>query len=410
MSRNLAFLFILLTAGLDAIGFGLILPVLPDLIRDVRGSDLSEAALWGGVLATTFAVMQFVFGAMIGSLSDRYGRRPVLLVSLVIMALDYVLMAVAGSIWLLLFGRIIHGITSATHATASAYIADISAPEDKAKNFGLLGAAFGVGFVVGPVIGGLLAEFGTRAPFWFAAALAFANGVFGFIVLPETVTEQIRRPFTWRRANPFGAFSALGRLPGLNRFLLLAFLYEFAFLVYPTIWAYFTQARFGWGPGMIGASLASFGVAMAIVQGGLIRVFLDKLGEIGTIRIGLWLNTTAFLFMGIVVSPTLALIVIPLTALGAVVTPALDAMMSQRTPDSQQGELQGVLSSTRSLAYIFAPLVMTQIFAVFSQEDASMFLPGAPFLVSMLLMGLCILVFAGRSRQHCPPCAAFLSQ
>ncbi|MFN6979363.1 MAG: MFS transporter, partial [Gemmobacter sp.] len=233
MQSRLPFVFILVTLMLDAIGIGLILPVMPQLIGSVTTGTLADAALWGGVLTTSFAVMQFLFGPLIGSLSDRFGRRPVLLISLGVMALDYLVMALAGSIWLLLVGRIVGGITAATHATAAAFIADISAPEKKAANFGLIGAAFGTGFVLGPVIGGLLAEFGTRAPFYAAAALAAANCAFGFFVLPETVTDRIRRPFSLARANPFAAFSAIGRLAGLRAPLAVFFLYEFAQIVYP---------------------------------------------------------------------------------------------------------------------------------------------------------------------------------
>lgn len=403
MTPKLSFTFILMTLALDAIGIGLILPVMPDLIREVNGGALAQAAIWGGILSTSFAVMQFLFGPVVGSLSDRFGRRPILLVSLIVMALDYVVMAVAGSIWLLLIGRIVGGITAATQSTATAFIADISAPQDKAKNFGLVGAAFGIGFVIGPIIGGLLAEFGTRAPFWVAAALALGNAVFGCFVLPETVSDRIRRPFEMRRANPFGALKALGQLPSIQRYLLLFFIYEFAFIVYPATWAYFTQERFGWSPGMVGVSLASFGIAMAVVQGGLIRVILARLGEAGTVIYGLCFNAIAFVCLAFVVSPTLALVMTPLTALGAVVTPALQAMMSRIADDNQQGELQGVISSARAMAYIFAPLVLTQIFAFFTDHNAPIYLPGAAFLLSTALMAVCLVVFATRPKpQHRP--------
>ncbi|MEO1306419.1 MAG: MFS transporter, partial [Pseudomonadota bacterium] len=220
MKRNLPLTFIMVTLVIDAMGIGLILPVMPDLLREVDGGDLGDAAIWGGILATIFAAMQFICGPTLGNLSDRFGRRPVLLISTAILAVDYIVMAVAGSIWLLLVARIIGGITSATQSTATAFIADISKPEDKAARFGLSGAAFGVGFVLGPVIGGLLAEYGTRAPFYAAAALAALNTLWGFFILPETVTDAIRRPFRWTRANPFGAFLHVGRVAGTNRLLL----------------------------------------------------------------------------------------------------------------------------------------------------------------------------------------------
>lgn len=403
MKTRLPFIFILVTLTLDAMGIGLILPVMPDLIREVTGGELGEAAIWGGILLTSFAVMQFLFGPTVGSLSDRFGRRPVLLVSLAVMAVDYVVMALAGSMWLLLVARMVGGIAAATQATALAFIADISKPEDKSKNFGILGAAFGIGFVAGPAIGGLLAEFGTRAPFWAAAGLASCNFLLGWFVMPETVTDRIRRTFEWRRANPFGALMALGKLPGVTRYLLLFFLYELAFIVYPATWAYFTQERFGWGPGMVGLSLALFGVSMAIVQGGLIRIILPRFGERTTVLYGFCFNAFAFLCLALVVSPIWALILTPMTALGAVVTPALQGIMSQKASDNQQGELQGVISSARSVAYIIGPLVMSQIFAAFTLSPALPYLPGAPFVVSMLLMGVCLTVFLTRPRRPKSP-------
>lgn len=392
-----AFAFILITLVLDAMGIGLILPVMPDLITQVHGGTLGNAAIWGGILAATFAVMQFIFGPIIGSLSDRYGRRPILLVSLAVMCIDYLVMAVAGTIWLLFATRVIGGITAATQSAASAYIADISAPQDKSANFGLVGAAFGIGFVLGPVIGGLLGELGTRAPFYAAAALAAANMVFGYFVLPETVTDRIRRPFQWKRANPVGAFLKLSELPGVRRLLVLFFLYEFAFIVYPAVWAYFTKERFGWSPGYVGLSLALFGISLAVVQGGLIRIALRRLGERGTIVYGIMFNFSAFVFLSVVANGWVALAFLPFTALGAVVTPALQGRMSRIAGDDQQGELQGVIASARSVAAIASPLVMTQIFWLYTTEGG-LYLPGAPFVLSAAIMVLCLAVFAARRR------------
>lgn len=400
MSNRLPFVFILVTLTLDAMGIGLILPVMPDLIREVNGGALGQAAVWGSILMTSFALMQFICGPTVGSLSDRFGRRPVLLVSLAVMAADYVVMALAGSIWLLLIARIIGGIAAATQSTALAFIADVSKPEEKSKNFGLVGAAFGIGFVVGPVIGGLLGEFGTRAPFWAAAILATCNFLLGWFVMPETVTDRIRRKFEWRRANPFGAVMALNKLPGVTRYILLFLLYELAFIVYPATWAYFTQERFGWSPGMVGVSLALFGVSMAIVQGGLIRIILPRFGERATVLYGFCFNAFAFVCLAFVTSPTIALILTPMTALGAVVTPALQGIMSQKADDNQQGELQGVISSARSVAYMIGPLIMAQIFAAFTLWPMLPYMPGAPFLLSMLLMGVCLAVFLTRPRNR----------
>jgi MFS transporter, DHA1 family, tetracycline resistance protein len=399
MPGRLPLTFILLTVMIDSMGIGLILPVMPDLIEEVGGLTLAEAAVWGGFLTASFAVMQFVFSPVVGNLSDRFGRRPVMLVSLAVLAADYLVMAVAGSLWLLLAGRIVGGIAAATHSTANAFMADISAPHEKAARFGLVGAAFGVGFVLGPLLGGLLAEFGTRAPFYAAAGLASLNLAFGWVVMPETLPARLRRPFRLARANPFGAFLSVGRLPGVGRLLSMFFLYQVAFMVYPAVWAFFATARFGWEPRMIGLSLASFGIAMAIVQGGLIRVILRYLGERNTVIYGLVFNFFAFLALALVESGTVALILTPLTALGAVVTPALQGIMSRTAPDDAQGELQGVVSSTASLAMAVSPLVMTQVFAAFTAPGAAVFLPGAPFLVSMLLMVACVAVYLARPRR-----------
>ena len=395
-------IFIVITLTIDAMGIGLILPVMPDLLREIDGGTVGQAALWGGVLATLFAVMQFLFGPTIGSLSDRFGRRPVLLVSLFILAVDYYVMALAGTIWLLLIARGVGGITSATMSTATAYISDISEPHEKAARFGLVGAAFGIGFVLGPILGGLLSEFGTRAPFYAAGTLALLNLIFGYLVLPETVTDSIRRPFKWRRANPFGAFAHVGRIPGTARLLILFFLYEFAFYVYPAIWAYFTALRFGWDPVMIGVSLGSFGIAMAVVQGGLIRLILKLLGERMTVLYGFVFNGFAFFLLAVVANPTLALVLTPQTPLGAVVTPALQSMIAQKAGPDAQGEMQGVVSSVKSLAVIFSPMVMTSVFYAFTETDALVFLPGAPFVLSMVLMVVCGLVYVAGLRAPAP--------
>ncbi|MDA7424954.1 TCR/Tet family MFS transporter [Thalassococcus lentus] len=392
-------IFILITVLIDSMGVGLIIPVMPDLIQEVSGGSLAQAALWGGLLSTVFAVMQFLFGPLIGNLSDRYGRRPVLLISLAVMAADYVVMALAGSIWLLLAGRVVGGITAATQSTASAYMADISEPGKKAQGFGLIGAAFGLGFVIGPLLGGFLGEYGTRAPFWAAAALAAANGVFGYFVLRETVTDEIRRPLDWRRANPLGAFKALAELPGISRGLLIFFLYQVAFMVYPSVWAYFGVARFGWDPGMIGLSLALFGVMMAIVQGGLIRVILAWFGERGTVVYGLVFDVFAFGAIAFVTSGTIALILTPLAALGAVITPALQGIMSQQVGPQRQGELQGALTSASAIAMIVSPLVMTSVFAAYTAPDAAVYFPGAPFLVALGLIIVALIVFLWPPRR-----------
>lgn len=397
LSRRRAFTFVLITLLLDAMGIGLIIPVMPDLLQEIDGGSLGEAALWGSALTTIFAVMQFGFGPAVGGLSDRYGRRPILLVSLFIMALDYLVLATAQSLWLIIVARIVGGITAANQSTATAFIADVSAPEDKTKNFGLVGAAFGVGFVLGPLIGGQLGEYGTRAPFYAAAALAAANMVFGYFVMPETVTERTRRPFTLARANPLGSLLALGKFPGISRLLLIVFLYEFAFLAYPVTWAYFTQERFGWSPGTVGLSLALFGIAMAVVQGGLIRLIIPRLGERRAIYAALGFNFFAFCVVATIENGTVALLFTPFTALGAIITPALSGIMSRRVPDDAQGELQGLMTSARSMAAIFSPFVLGWAFYLFT-EPPGLYLPGAPFVLSAALMILCATVLMTQRR------------
>nr|WP_170537997.1 TCR/Tet family MFS transporter [Ruegeria arenilitoris] len=383
---RLPFLFVLGTVVIDAMGIGLVMPIMPQLIVEVQGGSLASAAIWGGILSTAFASMQFLFGPVLGNLSDAYGRRAVLLVSLFVMSLDYVVMAMAGSIWLLLIGRIVGGITAATHSTAAAFMADVSKPHEKAANFGLIGAAFGVGFVLGPLMGGLLSEYGTRAPFWAAAGLSFANFLLGLAVMPETVTDKNRRGFRWHRARPDSALRAIAALPGIRPLLLVYFLYSVSIYVYPAIWSYFTTERFGWSPQMIGLSLAVYGLGMAAVQGGLIRPATRHLGERTTIVWGMIFEIASFLALGFLTNGTIALMLIPITALGAVVTPALQAQMSRATPDSQQGELQGVLAALHALSMVISPLVMTTVFAQFARVDSALYLPGAPFLLALLLM------------------------
>lgn len=390
---RLPVLFIVLTVVIDAMGIGLIMPVMPALIAEVDGATIAQAAVWGGVLSTAFAVMQFLFAPLVGALSDRFGRRPVLLTSLLVMAADYVVMALAGSIWLLLAGRLIGGITAATHSTANAYMADISEPHEKAARFGLVGAGFGIGFVLGPVLGGLLAEYGTRAPFWAAGALALANAGLGALVLRETVTDAIRRPFRWPRANPFGAFRSITAFPGLRPILAVYFLYQVASMVYPAIWAYFTTLRFGWTEATIGLSLGIYGLFFGLVQGFGVRPAMARLGYRGTVIFALWVELCALIVTAFVPSGTLLLFLIPIVALGAVGLPALQGAMSQAVADDAQGELQGVLTSANSVAMIIAPLAMTQSFAAFTREGAALYLPGAPFLLAAMLMALCLVLF-----------------
>ncbi|WP_256369759.1 TCR/Tet family MFS transporter [Tropicimonas sp. IMCC6043] len=396
---RLSLAFVLTTLVIDAMGIGLILPVMPDLIREVRGGSLGEAAVWGGILATGFAAMQFLFGPVLGAFSDAFGRRPVLLVSLAAMAADYLVMALTDSIWVLLAARIVGGILAATHATAMAFVADISRPEDKARRFALTHAAYGAGFVIGPLIGGLLGALGPRAPFYAAAAVALANMALGFLVLPETVTDRIRRPLSWRRANPFGAIAHVTHLPGLGRLLAVLAVYEFALFVYPAIWAYFTPLRFGWDSTMVGLSLAAFGIGYTIVQAVLVGPVIGWLGEERTILLGLAFETCILATLGVITSGPLALMLTPASAFGSVAVPALQGVMSKRVGDDAQGELQGVVTSVLSLATLLAPLVMTQVFYLSTREAAAWHHPGAAFLLASLLMVGCVVLYLTGTRR-----------
>ena len=399
MRARLPLLIILMVVVIDAMGIGLIMPVMPVLIQDVSGSDLAHAAIWGGVLTTAFAVMQFLFGPVVGNLSDRFGRRPVLLISMTVLTLDYLVMAIAPNIWILLIGRIVGGITAATYSTANAYMADISKPEEKAANFGLVGAAFGIGFVFGPAMGGALAEFGTRAPFYGAAILAGATALAGYYALPESLSQDLRRPFKWRRANPFGAFRAIGQLPGLKTLLLTYFFYEVALIVYMALWPYYGGELFGWSPGMVGFSLALYGGCFALTQGLLVRPAIRFWGDRSTVMVGLVLEMVFLLFFGLSPNEIMVLMAVPFAATAAIGFPALQAILSRRVSDDAQGELQGVLASLVSLATIISPIVMTQVFARYSGPDAKIYAPGAPFLLSMGIMVLTIFFFY-RSRQR----------
>ncbi len=394
-----AIVFVFLTVVIDSMGIGIIMPVMPDLILDIDGGSLGQAAIWGGLLSAIYAVFQFVFGPIVGNLSDHFGRRPVMLTALGIMAIDYVIMGLAGAMWILVIGRIIGGITGATHSTANAFMADMSTDENRARNFGLVGAGFGLGFILGPLLGGLLSELGPRAPFFGAAILAFSNMVLGYFVLPETVTDKIRRPFSWARANPFGAVVQVRKLAGLSRMLVVLFAYNVAFFVYPSVWAYFTLERFGWAPREVGISLAIFGLAMAVVQGGLVGPIVKRLGEHRTVLLGMSLNLMAFLSFTLATEGWMIYALAPISALGGITAPAMQGIMSRSVGADAQGELQGILTSVAALAMIIAPLIMTQVFGVFTNSE-TMYFPAAPFVVSAALTLFGLILFAGRQRLY----------
>ncbi len=399
MSKKLSIYIVLITVVIDAMGIGIIMPVMPDLLRELRNTDLSEAALWGGVLSSSFAVMQFMCGAAVGNLSDRYGRRPVLLVSLFVVGVDYVIMGLTNSIWILLLGRIIGGIASATQSTASAYMADISKPEEKAQNFGLVGAAFGVGFIMGPLLGGLLSEFGSRAPFFVAAALSFLSFSVGYFALSETVDDKIRRPLELRRMNPFKALRHIGMFDGLGVLLIMLLFHQLAFFVYPSTWSFFLQEKFVWTARQVGWSFATFGFFIALVQGGLIRFIVPRLGDRKSVLVGLVVTALSTVAYGLVPQGWMIYLIIPLGSLGFILTPALTSLMSRAVPDNMQGELQGVLTSVGAIAAIISPLVMTASFSYFTQPDAPVYLPSAPFFLAGVLEVIALLLLLKSFRQ-----------
>jgi len=396
-NSKLPIFVIFTTVVLDSMGIGIIIPVMPALFADVTGTEkISDIAIWGGLLASTFALMQFIFGPILGALSDRYGRKPILLLALFVMAAYYLLMGFAQTLWLLFLGRLIGGITAATHATANAYMADISSPEEKAARFGMLGAGFGLGFVLGPLIGGLLGEWGPRAPFFAAAMLAAANGVLCYFVLKESLKTKNRREFMWYRANPIGAILDLRKFEGIYSLLLVFLLFTIGTSIYAAIWPFFTVERFNWSPGMIGISLTIYGVCFAIVQGVLVRPAIKIWGEEKTIIIGFCFEFSAMVTFAFLTDGKILIILIPLASLGVLAQPAIQAILSKSVGDDRQGAIQGVASSLNAIAMVITPITMTWILAVFSDKTAKYYFPGMPFLFSALMVLLCLFILSRR--------------
>jgi DHA1 family tetracycline resistance protein-like MFS transporter len=387
--QNRAYAFILITLMIDAIGIGLVFPIMPDLMDRVGANSTGEGALWGGVLMASYAGALFIFAPIVGSLSDAYGRKPVLLMALFILAVDYVFMALASEFWVLLIGRILAGIAGATYTTATAYIADISSLEKRAARFGMVGAAFGIGFVLGPAIGGIAAELHITAPFWIAAVLSAANVLFGLFVLPESLEPKKRRPFWFRDINPFTAIIGAFKTPGLAIPLICLFVFEFANMVYPVLWAFFTRELFDWSSFTIGISLAGYGILLAGVQAGLMPVFINRVGEFRTLQIGILSALIGFIGFGLISTVTGLILVLIFAALSDLSPPMITAMAANKVDEDKQGLVQGVIASLASIAAFLAPLIMTGVFEAFVDEDG-IYLPGAPFLISGVLIALLI--------------------
>jgi DHA1 family tetracycline resistance protein-like MFS transporter len=381
-----ALVFILITVFVDTIGFGIIIPVVPALILELTGEELSGAARYGGSLMFVFAFMQFIFAPVMGGLSDRFGRRPVLLLSLLALAGNYLLMGLAPTISWLFAGRLLAGIFAATHSTANAFVADVSPAEDRARNFGRIGAVWSVGFAVGPMIGGLLGDIGPRVPFFAAAALAVANVLYGAFVLPETLPAEKRRPFSFGRANPFGALLHLSGKTGFVGMFAALMLYAIAHDANPATWTYYTMEKFGWSARDVGLSLGGFGVAMGVVQAGMVGPIVERFGERRAARSGFALMAVAFLGFAWASQSWMMYACIFPFALGTVGMPALRSMMAARVSESEQGELAGAISSIMAVMAIPAPIMMTQLFSFFTSATTPVYFPGASFLAASLLM------------------------
>jgi DHA1 family tetracycline resistance protein-like MFS transporter len=382
--RSAALGFIFVTVLIDVIGFGIIIPVLPKLIQDLTGGDMSEASRYGGWLMFTYAFMQFLFAPILGNLSDRYGRRSIILISLFGFGLDYLLLAWAPTITWLFIARILSGITGASITTASAYIADISTPEKRAQNFGMIGAAFGLGFIIGPFIGGVLGQYGDRIPFLFAAGLTLVNWLYGMFILPESLPADKRRKFEWSKANPVGSLLHLKKYPAVAGLVIsLTLIYVGAHAVQST-WSYYTMEKFKWNSAMVGYSLAFVGLMIAIVQGGLIRVVIPKLGQSKSLFTGLVMYTIGMVCFAFAGSTAFMFASCFVYCLGGIAGPALQGIISSHVPANEQGELQGALTSLMSATSIVGPPLMTNLFSFFSQTGGKVYFPGAPFIAGAI--------------------------
>jgi DHA1 family tetracycline resistance protein-like MFS transporter len=391
-----ALTFIFITLLIDIIGLGIIIPVLPKLIAKMIQGDLSQASIYAGWLTFAYAGMQFLFSPVVGGLSDRYGRRPVLLASLFAFAIDYCLMGFAPTIGWLFLGRIISGITGASMPTAMAYIADVSPPEKRAQNFGLMGVAFGLGFIIGPVLGGIIGHYGERLPFFAAAGLAIVNWLYGYFILPESLSTENRRKFEWRRANPIGTLKNFGRYPVILSLVVSLVCIYLASHATQSTWTFYTMEKFGWNEKWVGYSLGFVGLMIGIVQGGLIRIIIPWLGQKRSIYFGMGFYALGFTGFAFALKGWMMFLFCVPFALGGLCGPALQGVMSAQVPANEQGELQGALTSLISVTSIFGPLMMTNLFSFFTSAKAPVYFPGASFAMGALLT-LVGVVFAMRS-------------
>lgn len=385
---------------IDVIGIAIIMPVLPTFLAELTGADIGTAAVDGGWLLLVYSAMQFLFAPLVGNLSDRFGRRPVLLFCICTFAIDNLICALATSFWMLFVGRVLAGISGASFGTAAAYIADVSTEETRAKNFGLIGIAFGTGFALGPVIGGILGEFGARVPFFGAALLAFVNFAFAWALLPESLGVRHRRRFEFARANPLGALQQMRHYPGIYPVLAVFFCYWLAHSVYPAVWAFVSSYRYGWSEGQIGLSLGMFGICAALVMAFVLPRVVPVLGEWRSAALGLSFAVLGLAGYAAAWHGWMIYAVIVLTAIENIADPTLRSISSARVPPSAQGELQGALSSLSSLTTIIGPLIFTQMFGTFTGPAAPVAFAGAPYALAaaILFCGVLLFVFRVRSR------------
>lgn len=386
MKKKPALSFIFLTLLIDITGLGIIIPVLPTLIQHLTGGTVADASRYGGWMLFAYASMQFVCAPIMGGLSDRFGRRPVLLASLFGFGMDYLFMAMAPTVGWLFVGRIIAGMMGASFTTASAYIADISTPEKRAQNFGLIGAAFGLGFIIGPTVGGFLGAYGPRVPFFAAAGLTMLNWLYGFFILPESLATDHRRKFEWSRANPIGSLMNLKRYPVIMGLVASLVLIYIAAHAVQSNWAYYTTEKFGWDSRMIGLSLAVVGIGFGVVNGGLIRIIIPRLGNERSIYVGLSFSTLGFVLYALANQNWMMFAFSAVYCLGGIAGPALQGIISTTVPRNAQGELQGALTGLMSATSIVGPPLMTNTFAFFTDSHAPMYLPEAPMILGAVLM------------------------
>ncbi len=392
--RRAAFVFIFITIALDMLSLGMIMPVLPKLVENFMGGDTARAAEIFGVFGTAWALMQFFFSPMLGALSDSYGRRPVVLISNFGLGLDYVLMALAPNLWWLFVGRVISGVSSATIATSYAYVTDVTPAEQRAAKFGLLGAAFGLGFVLGPALGGVLGAIDPRMPFWVAAGLSIINGLYGLFVLPESLPRKQRTAFDWKRANPVGSLKLLRSHPELSGLAMSEFLAALAHVVLPSIWVLYVGYRYGWDERAVGLSLAVVGVCSVIVQAGLVGPMVKAFGERRALLFGLAGGIAGFMVFGVAETGLVFCLGIPLLSLWGIANPAISSLMTRRVAKSEQGQLQGANASIQGIANLAGPFIFTLTFAwsIGGGKDAHW--PGAVFvLAAALVVGAAVLAW-----------------